>query len=134
MAGNDIRHGGCLCGAVRYCVKGEMRDVIACHCTQCRKQSGHYYAATQASAVNLEVMGSANITAYKASDAATRSFCRICGSALFWAMDGSEYISILAGSLDNPTGLKITRHIFCADKGDYYDIEAGPEQFDGDYK
>jgi len=132
MTGDDIRHGGCLCGAVRYRVKGEMRDVIACHCTQCRKQSGHYYAATQALRANLMVKGLENITDYRASDDATRSFCKICGSALFWTMDGSEHTSILAGSLDSPTGLKLTRHIFCADTGDYYDIADELAHFDGD--
>ena len=38
--------GSCLCGAVRYIVRGELRHVVGCHCGQCRKTSGHYVAAT----------------------------------------------------------------------------------------
>ena len=48
--------------------------------------------------------------------------CRHCGSALFWKADGVDYTSILAGTFDGPTGLKPGYHIFCADKGDFYDI------------
>ena len=38
--------GGCLCGAVRYEVRGPLRDVLICHCTECRRWSGHLFAAT----------------------------------------------------------------------------------------
>ncbi|WP_442475962.1 GFA family protein [Roseovarius litorisediminis] len=39
--------GSCQCGAVRYEVAGPLRQVVGCHCSQCRKTSGHYVAATQ---------------------------------------------------------------------------------------
>jgi len=32
--------GGCLCGAVRYVLKGEPRAIAICHCTPCQKQTG----------------------------------------------------------------------------------------------
>ena len=59
-------------------------------------------------------------------------FCRTCGAALFWKRDGTDYISVLAGSFDQPSGLKGASHIFVADKGDYYEIEGGAPQFPGD--
>jgi hypothetical protein len=31
-------------------------------------------------------------------------------------------LSIFAGTLEAPTGLSLAGHIFCADKGDYYEI------------
>jgi hypothetical protein len=37
--------GGCLCGAVRYEVRGPLRPVVYCHCTQCRRTSGHFSAS-----------------------------------------------------------------------------------------
>jgi hypothetical protein len=40
--------GGCLCGAVRYEVRGPLRDVLVCHCVECRRWSGHLFAATAA--------------------------------------------------------------------------------------
>ena len=131
-----VRTGGCLCGAVRYHVDGSMRPVIACHCHQCRKQSGHYFAATQAARSNVEIAGGEAITWYRASENAERGFCSRCGSALFWNWDGADRLSILAGSLDDPSGLSLIGHIYTAEKGDYYAIDDGLPQrayrFDGD--
>jgi hypothetical protein len=120
--------GSCLCGAVRYEVSGPLRDVIACHCTQCRKQSGHFYACTSAADDRLTVEGSEFLTWYEASEAARRGFCSVCGSALFWKSHASDETSILAGSLEKPTGIRLKRHIYCADKGDYYEINDGLPQ------
>ena len=38
--------GSCICSAVRFELHGPLRQIIACHCTECRKASGHYTAAT----------------------------------------------------------------------------------------
>jgi hypothetical protein len=104
-------------------VHGPLRDVIACHCTQCRKQSGHYLAATSASRADFRLLQESHLRWYRASDTARRGFCSNCGSLLFWQADAQpERISITPGTLDGPTGLKTEGHIFCADRGDYYVI------------
>lgn len=114
--------GSCLCGAVRFRTRGQLRELIACHCSQCRKQTGLYYAATNVELDRMNVEGEENVTWYRASDKASRGFCRICGSALFWRADGHDYMSILAGAFDQPTGLSFGYHIYCADKGDFYEL------------
>ncbi len=117
--------GSCLCGTIKYTVDGPLRDITACHCTQCRKQSGHFYAATSAADADLVIEGGDNLTWYEASDDAKRGFCKSCGSALFWKLNSEDKTSILAGSLDNEAGVKLIDHIFVADKGDYYEIKDG---------
>ena len=116
----SVRTGGCLCGQVRYETRGEVRPVIACHCTQCRKTSGHHVAATGAKREAVTIEG--HVTWYVSSDSARRGFCAICGSNLFWDGPGT-HLSIMAGTLDRPTGLALAAHIFVSDKGDYYEIE-----------
>jgi hypothetical protein len=59
---------------------------------------------------------------YQSSTAARRGFCQNCGSQLFWDASGANHISIMAGAIDEPTGLKGAEHIFVAGKGDYYEI------------
>ncbi len=116
--------GGCLCGGVRYEVRGPLRDIIACHCSQCRKTSGHFVAATQASATDLQLLESATLRWYRSSATAERGFCSRCGGNLFWreTAPGTEVISIMAGTLEVPTGLRITAHSFVGDRSDYYDL------------
>lgn len=119
-----IFRGSCLCGACAYEVHGPLRNVIACHCSQCRKQTGHYLAATNAKLADFRLLRQEPLRWYRASDRAQRGFCSQCGSTLFWQADGQDTISIAAGSLDGPTGLTTEGHIFCADRGDYYMIPA----------
>ena len=56
------------------------------------------------------------------ADDRERGFCRRCGASLFWRRSGADRISIAAGTLDGPTGLRTAAHIFVADRGDYYEI------------
>ena len=120
--------GSCLCGAVRFCTRGALRGVVYCHCSQCRKQTGLYYAATDVDVSNVVIEGEGNITWYAASDFAKRGFCRTCGSALFWKRNDADKISILAGAFDLPSGLTAESHIFVADRGDFYAIADGLPQ------
>jgi hypothetical protein len=120
--------GSCLCGLVAYEVDGPLRNVIGCHCTQCRKTTGHFLAATAAKLTDFRLVREEGLAWYRSSDTARRAFCRNCGSTLFWQADGRDYIAIAAGSLDGDTGLRLEGHIFCADKGDYY------EPLDGEYR
>jgi hypothetical protein len=125
---DDIHTGSCGCGAVRFRAVGPLRGVIYCHCSQCRKQTGHFYAATSVDAAKLTVEGEDAITWYAASPSALRGFCRTCGSALFWKQHGTPEVSVLAGAFDLPSGLRGETHIYVADKGDYYGIDDGLPQ------
>lgn len=117
--------GSCLCGGVRFRVTGPLRPVIACHCTQCRKTSGHHVAATEASWADMVLESDSTLRWYRSSPAARRGFCGVCGGNLFWERLASGRVSIFAGTLDAPTGLRLAGHVFVADKGDYYDIAPG---------
>ena len=123
--------GGCQCGAVTYRVSGNMRDVVACHCGQCLRVHGHAPGYSAAQKAELTVEGAGEVAWYRSSERADRGFCRQCGSSLFWRPVGRDTISITAGSLNPPTGMKTVRHIMVADKGDYYTIADGVPQDPG---
>lgn len=120
--------GGCLCGGVRYRVDGTLSDVGACHCSQCRRTTGHYFAATTCKREALGFDTDETLAWYESSPGIYRGFCARCGASLFWRDSRREEIDILAGTLDKPTGLKLVDHIFVADKGDYYEITDGLPQ------
>ena len=113
--------GRCLCGDIAFKVRGAPQGVSACHCRQCRKQSGHVWASAYVPETDLTITGAAEW--FAASDTAKRGFCPRCGSFLFWTAHDEDTISFALGALDAPTGLTLEKHIFCEDKGDYYDIE-----------
>jgi hypothetical protein len=131
MMTDEVKHltGGCLCGHVRFKVDGPMREVVACHCSQCRKQTGNFIATTNAKSADVTFLETKGLKWFKSSDEAERGFCQDCGSVLFWRRFDSDTISITAGSLDGKTGLKICEHIYVADKPDWYEITDGIKQY-----
>jgi hypothetical protein len=113
--------GSCLCGAVSYRIQGSLRDVINCHCEQCRRFHGHFAAYTAALRRDITIRDEQRqLKWYLSSRKARRGFCGRCGASLFWDEHGSELLRIAAGSLDQPTGLRTIAHIYTADQGDYY--------------
>ena len=117
--------GRCLCGAVRYEVRGSLRDVLICHCEECRRWHGHVSASTAArkeELVLLEQRGLRWIESPRSDARARRGFCAECGSSLFWDPPGRATISIAAGTLEPPTGLRIAAHWYVSQASDYYEI------------
>lgn len=126
---SSSNRGACLCGKVSYTTKGALRGVVYCHCSQCRRQTGHVLAATNVALADISIRGEEALVWYAASDFARRGFCGACGSVLFWKHNELDVISVTAGTFDNPSGLVGESHIFVADKGDYYEISDSLPQF-----
>lgn len=122
--------GSCLCGAVRFEVEGELKAPDACHCTRCRKTSGHYWVSTDVPRAALTVHGAERVTWYFSSEKVRRGFCSTCGSALFWDAPHLAAIGVAMGAFESPTGTTIRDHIFMGSKGDYYTINDGVPQYE----
>ncbi|MBI5615487.1 MAG: GFA family protein [Gammaproteobacteria bacterium] len=120
QAVDATRTGGCLCGAVRYALSGPLRDVIACHCRECRRQTGHYLAATAVKRRYFALLRDDGLRWYQSSAIARRGFCAACGSTLFWDAPAYPHLAIAAGSLDDDAGLRLVVHIFVEECGHYY--------------
>ena len=117
--------GRCLCGAVRYEVNGPLRDVLICHCEECRRWLGHFSASTAAKRADLVLVEQAGlkwIDSPRSDARARRGFCGECGSSLFWDAPDRETISIAAGTLDGETGLRVIAHWYVSQAGDYYEL------------
>lgn len=126
-----MHKGSCLCGAVAFTIDAELREALACHCRQCRQQSGHFFAAVPAPKEAVRLERDAGLAWYRASGTAARGFCDRCGSALFWRGDEAPEIMVAMGSLDAPTGLRLSGHYWVDFKGDYYAIADGLPQHEG---
>jgi hypothetical protein len=118
-----VKTGRCLCGAVRYEIHGPLRDVLVCHCSECRRWSGNAWAATSAAHADLRFVADKALRWIESPESDTnarRGFCGACGSCLFWDAPDRPTISIAAGSLDEPTGLRVMGHTYVEQAGDYY--------------
>ncbi|AJE47640.1 GFA family protein [Celeribacter indicus] len=122
--------GRCDCGGVRFELPAVRDTVILCHCSQCRRISGHVWASTEAPFDSLTFIAGDSLRWYASSDRATRGFCATCGSSLFYRRNGAAGLAIAAGCLEDTTGMRIGKHIFVADKGDYYPRPEDAPAFD----
>lgn len=129
---SDKHQGGCLCGAVRFETSGPLREVVFCHCSQCRKQSGIYVAATSVEGSALDLRGADGVTWFASSEFAKRGFCRTCGTPLFWKPNEEARYAILAGAFDDPSCLTPGYHICTEGRARYYEISDGLLQYGHD--
>lgn len=116
--------GSCLCGAVRFEIKGAPATTGACHCSMCRKWSGGVFLGIEVAPGAVSFSGEANVTIYPSSAWAERGFCRTCGSSLFYRITaegphkGGYHFGL--GALDDANGIALTDEIFIDEKPDGY--------------
>ena len=127
-----LARGRCLCGAVTYAVTGPLRDVINCHCHRCRRFTGHHMAATSAALDDVEIDDADGLlTWFHPVDGAAYAFCRQCGSSLFWRGSSKpDRLSICAGTLEPPTGLRTVEAWWTSEASDYHDRPELPERLE----
>jgi hypothetical protein len=125
-----VHKGSCLCGAIRFEAEGELHPPDACHCTQCRKQSGHVWASTNVPKDKLRLHGADKISWYQSSEMVRRGFCSVaapcCSGSRRAILDRHCH-----GRIRDADGTQLAKHIFVAEQGDYYRIADGLPQSDG---
>ena len=118
----------CLCGSVRFEITETPSEASACHCVQCRKQTGHFLASANVKKAAIQFVTSDTLSWFQSSEKVRRGFCSNCGSTLFWEPVFRDWTSVALGAIDGETGLALERHIFVAEKGDYYTLADGLPQ------
>ena len=124
----------CLCGGIKIKVKGTLRYVINCHCSQCMKTHGNYAAYTACPVKNITFIKQKTLKWYYSSKIAKRGFCNTCGGSIFYKLLDSNNISISMGMFNNPTNLKTYANIFTKRKLDYYRLDSRISKFDRNCK
>jgi len=128
-----ILSGGCLCGSVRYAIKGTPGPILNCHCSKCRRFHGHYVAYSGVKEDALTFLSKDGLQWFRSETDETpnvhRGFCQKCGTSLFWHPRDSDSIWVTLGSMDNPPQLKTLAHVWVSQKGDCYTIADEIPQF-----
>jgi hypothetical protein len=129
-------HGGCLCGAVRYEIRGEPRAMYHCHCGTCRKASGTAFATNVlVLAADFEVVaGRERLASFESSPNKRRFFCSGCGSPIYSQAEKTRAIvSVRCGTLDDDPGLRPSVHAHVASKAAWDEIHDELRQAPGDF-
>ena len=126
--------GGCLCGAVRYEIRGKLRGIVNCHCSKCRRFHGNFGAYTSIKFEDLNLIDQKTLKWFRSVTDETpnvhRGFCSECGSSLFWHPRDQDRIAVAAGSLDEPTHQQTIGHVWTSQISDYYLIYDEFPQFE----
>ena len=118
-----------MCGAVRYSAKDLDTKASACHCSMCRRWSGGLFMAVSVGEVTWQEEGALKVL--RSSEWAERGFCSSCGSSMFYRitadgpMKGATTVSF--GTLDDQTGIEITREWYIDLKPEAYTLEGERE-------
>jgi GMP synthase-like glutamine amidotransferase len=124
-----LKSGSCLCGNITFSLKNP-RNVVNCHCEECRKFHGNYAAFTKVKQEDIYIFSEEQIKWYQLkTDQAKRGFCKNCGSSLFWKPNDNSGICVSASALDTPTELKTTSHIYTNNASDFYKINDNLEKY-----
>ena len=129
MSADGSTSGRCLCGAVTYTVSGRLREVTDCHCERCRRFTGHHMAASATAVADLEIEDPTGQLTWHPVPGAAYGFCATCGSSLFWRADADHtQVSICAGTLETPTGLRTVEAWWTSQASDYFTRPDLPER------
>ena len=124
-------HGSCLCGTVKYAVKGPFDVFYFCHCTRCRKSTGSAHASNIfTSADNIRwISGEDNIKRFDLTTAEffSKCFCGECGSLVPYLSRRGPIIIIPAGSLDGDPPIRPKNNIYWESRAEWYDEGKGAD-------
>jgi len=116
--GLALREGGCLCGRVRYALRGAPHLAEHCHCGMCRKWHGAAFSSNgEVRRDDLEWRsGEAELESFRSSPLRQRVFCRRCGAKLLIRrLDDPATLSLCLATLDDGQEIRPSRHVFSAD-------------------
>lgn len=124
--------GGCLCGAVRFTISGEIRNIVYCHCSECRKAQGSAFATNGIVArdkFSIET-GEDALTGYESTPGQTKYFCRYCGSPIISkTISKSDQVRVRLGTVESDIVERPVAHIFVTSKAPWEDIGGDLPQY-----
>lgn len=125
--------GGCLCGKIRFRITGNIRNIVYCHCSQCRKAQGSAFATNGIVATDdfTFLSGESELTGYEATPGQTKYFCKHCGSPVLSRNNASpQQVRIRLGTIESAISERPAAHIFVSSKADWDEICDALPQYD----
>ena len=122
---SEIYKGGCLCGKVRFEITGGIRNIVCCHCSECRKAQGSAFATNGVVDTDKFIIktGREDLTGYQYTAVQTKYFCKHCGSPIMSVnTTRPDVVRIRLGTIESDINEKPTAHIFATSKANWENI------------
>ena len=126
-------NGKCLCGEVQVTINGNISDIIHCHCSLCRKNSGPAYATNGfINAADFSIIaGEKSLSTFSFKPGRYRHFCKKCGSPIYSSNDDDiSRFRIRLGLLDSDISERPNSHNFVTSKANWEDLDANLPRYD----
>ena len=127
--------GRCLCGRIRFEIRGQVGPFAYCHCTSCRRASGTAFTANApVREVDLKwLSGRDEIGEFESSPGKFRAFCRGCGSPIYARrVSAAGWLSMRLGLIDDELASSATAHFNVSEKARWFNVTDDLPQFDFD--
>lgn len=113
--------GACHCGRVRVCIPKDSAGVVACHCTDCQKLHGNFFAllATERDRVRWE--GAQLVSWYRSSETNERGFCTQCGSRIAKRPVEGTKIMLSVGLFERAVPRRVVKNLWLEQKPRWYE-------------
>lgn len=125
--------GKCLCGKVEVKIRGEISDIIHCHCSLCRKNSGTAYATNGfVKSTDFEITsGKEYLSTFSFKPGRNRYFCSGCGSPVYSSNEQDlSRIRIRLGILDSNIAERPISHNFVSSKANWEELDVKLPRYD----
>lgn len=129
----EMYTGGCLCGAVRYEISGPIRNIVHCHCSQCRKAQGSAFATNGIVAASdfRIVAGENRLIGYESTPGQTKYFCGTCGSPILSRRESRpDQVRVRVGTIESDLVERPIAHIFVSSRANWEEIAGDLPQYD----
>lgn len=124
--------GACHCGRVRVTVPGDAAGVFACHCSDCQRLHGNFFAFLVTAKHSVRWEGEAHVRWVHSSAANERAFCAECGSRLAKRPVDGDRIMVSVGLFDRALPRKVEKNLWLTEKPTWYEAPRvgpiGPEE------
>jgi len=125
--------GSCLCGDIKFEIKGPITHIVHCHCSECRKAQGSAFATN--GIIKLSdfkiLSGEEKLTAYESTPGQIKYFCQICGSPIISKTESKpNQVRIRLGTITSDITERPMAHIFTTSKANWEEINGDLPQYE----
>jgi hypothetical protein len=114
--------GHCHCGGIQVSMPADAFGIVACHCEDCQKLHGNFFAMLVAPREDVIWPGDLAPHWYASSPQARRAHCPECGSRLAKEPAGSSRMLVSAGLFSRHLPRRIQKQVWADSHPSWYDL------------